>query len=299
MPALAASLVFLAALAVTPFAGPSNPPTPRLALAPRSAGDEPPAPTLQLAPRPPAAALPPPSATAEPPPSATAEPPPSATAEPPPSASAEPPPSAPTPTPAAEPQPVPDSEPAPASDLAAIEAEHAEDEPAESLALQPAAPEAMHGRARPRVWGSTWLSLSILAGRYYFGLGGGVVRFVVPRLGFGLDVADAIVLDRVSYNLFRLTPKVVFLVLPYRRVTPLASAGFGGAFYSHGGGAYGRWVAGGGVMFAIREHLRMGFGLDVAGHLPKDRFYQRFRCTDGEGGCHIGVAPWVSFGWRG
>lgn len=190
----------------------------------------------------------------------------------------------------------------PATTLAEVEAEHADDPAAaESLALQPAAPEthAPGHRRPPSVWGRLWLSGSIIASPNTVGLGLGAVRFVTRRLGLGLDVEDMIVLDIGTYNLFQLTPKVVFLLLPSLRVTPIASAGFGGAFFSSRLGAYGRWVAGAGLMIAIREHLRLGFGLDVEGLLPKDRFYHHFECRGGGYGCHIAPVPWISFGFRG
>ena len=56
---------------------------------------------------------------------------------------------------------------------------------------------------------------------------------------------------------------------------------------------------GAGLMIAIREHLRLGFGLDVEGLLPKDRFYHHFECRGGGYGCHIAPVPWISFGFRG
>jgi hypothetical protein len=58
-------------------------------------------------------------------------------------------------------------------------------------------------------------------------------------------------------------------------------------------------VAGTGLMMALGERLRLGFGLDVEGWTPKARFYEHFECRAGGHGCHIGLAPWVSFGLRG
>lgn len=202
---------------------------------------------------------------------------------------------------ASDPAPVPEED-APATTLAEVEAEHEQEAAAESLALQPAAPETFgpgNRRRPPSVWGRLWLTGSIIASPNTIGLGLGAVRFVTRRIGLGLDVEDMLVLDVGSYNLFQLTPKAVFLLLPSLRVTPIASAGFGGAFFSSRLGAYGRWVAGAGLMIAIREHLRMGFGLDLEGLLPKDRFYRHFECRGGGSGCHISPVPWISFGFRG
>lgn len=193
-----------------------------------------------------------------------------------------------------------DDDAEPATTLEEVEAEHQEepDPAAEQLELQPpsTAAQGLQSRRSP-VWGRLWLSGSILAGLDNVGLGFGVVRFVLPRLGFGLDVEDVVVFDRGAYNVFQATPKVVFLLLPNRRVTPIASGGFGGAFFSHGLGVYGRWVGGAGLMIAIGERFRTGFGLDIEGLLPKSRFYQSFECIEGSA-CHIGLSPWISFGFR-
>jgi hypothetical protein len=218
--------------------------------------------------------------------------------------SSQPPPPAPAPSEAPTPAPFvdPADEPPPATELAEIEAEHETGASHESFDLQPPAAESAGFIARRRhssVWGQSWLSVSILAGLDRFGVGVGAVRFVVPRIGFGLDLDDTIVFYRGPYNRLQITPKVVFLLLPNRRLTPIASGGFGGTFYSHGAGVYGRWVAGAGLMIAIREHLRFGFGLDVQGLMPKARFYQHFECIGDALECHTGLlAPWVSFGFR-
>ncbi len=185
----------------------------------------------------------------------------------------------------------------------------------EPFELQPPAPDSSRSRAfeprrsllgrgrRTPVWGKVWLTGSILYGFDRVGLGASAIRFVLPRLGFGIDLDDQLVFDRHgTYNLFQLTPKAVFLLLPYRRVTPIAHTGFGGSFFSRQLGVYGRWLVGAGLMIAIRERLRIGFGLDVEGLLPKSRFYRHFECRGDGGsqdGCHIGLSPWVSFGFRG
>jgi hypothetical protein len=278
MPAASASLVLFAGLGTAlPFSEPSAESVPTITLAPRSPAVEPPAPTLEL----PRQAAPPEAPSAPPTEAISAEPEPVLPEEPAPAAS--------------------NDEDAPAASLAEVEAQH-QSEAAESLALQPAAPETLgpgNRRRPPSVWGRLWLSGSIIASPTTIGLGLGAVRFVTRRIGLGLDVEDMVVLDVGSYNLFQVTPKAVFLLLPSLRVTPIASAGFGGAFFSSRLGVYGRWVAGAGLMFAIREHLRFGLGLDMEGLLPKERFYHHFECRGGGQGCHISPVPWISFGFRG
>ncbi|MCH9683221.1 MAG: hypothetical protein K0V04_17430 [Deltaproteobacteria bacterium] len=81
-------------------------------------------------------------------------------------------------------------------------------------------------------------------------------------------------------------------------MTPILSGGFGGAFFSRRLGAYGRWTAGGGLMFAIGERLTAGFGMDVEGLLPRDRYARNFECRLSQQQCAMGLAPWVSFGFR-
>lgn len=183
----------------------------------------------------------------------------------------------------------------------------------EPFELQPPAPDSQpssafdprktpwgSGRRKP-VWGQLWVSGSFHAGFGRVGLGASVTRFLVPRLGLGLDLDDEISWGWPgAYNLFQLTPKATFVLLPYHRVTPIAHAGFGGAFFSHKLGVYGRWVVGTGLMFAIRERLRMGFGLDFEGFLPQSRFYRHFECQGTSlRTCHRQFTPWVAFGIRG
>jgi len=87
------------------------------------------------------------------------------------------------------------------------------------------------------------------------------------------------------------------LALPYRRLTPLLQAGFGGAFFNQGLGSYGRWVAGAGLALAFGR-FNMRAGVDVDGLVPDDRFVaEGFACTFTSSPCSLGIAPWLGFGF--
>lgn len=109
---------------------------------------------------------------------------------------------------------------------------------------------------------------------------------------------DVINLSVVTFNIFQITPKVVLLVLPYRRVTPLLQTGFGGTFMSSGFGSYGRWLAGAGVAMAIAERLTLRLGVDVEGLVPDARFAQKFECRLANDPCSLGLSPWIGVGLR-
>lgn len=263
-----------------------------LALALALAGSSP-EPSTPAAPAPAPAGEPPVAAEPTAPPPAPAEPGTPPVAEPP---VAEPPAPAPEPATPSEP-PAPDpapSEPDPALEVEpAVEAGRAGD----PFELQPpVASEEPRRRRPPRsLYGRAWITGGLGASQRHVALGVGGVYFVSPWVGVGLDLDDTIVFATPGYNVFELTPKVVVLALPYRRVTPLVQVGMGGAFFNKGLGSYGRWVTGAGVAMAFgRFNLRAG--VDVNGLVPDARYADRFQCGVTSSPCSLGISPWLGFG---
>lgn len=202
--------------------------------------------------------------------------------------------------------------PRPSSEDADLEEVEADDEgPAGGTApfdLQPPAPESGRSNAtvaqipgqphRPLVWGRNWISVALIAGPNAVGLGAEFIRFVTPYVGVGIEAQDVVVLGRGGYNLFELTPRMVLLALPRRRVTPIATAGFGASFFNRGGGVYAHWIGGPGFLFAIRERASFGFGVELEGYLPTARFERTFECGVIPNRCSLSLAPWIRFGYR-
>ena len=185
------------------------------------------------------------------------------------------------------------------------EREPAEPEPepepeatADAFTLQPPNPEPLAPPRRP-TFGPTWLSFGIIAGPSAVGLGIEAVRFVIPWVGVGGELEDVVVFGQPpTYNIFQVTPKVVLVMLPFRRFSPYVQGGFGGSFMSGGLGSYGRWVAGAGILAAIGERLFLRVGLDVDGLVPDDRYAQRFQCALTSSPCSLGLAPRIGGGLR-
>jgi hypothetical protein len=171
---------------------------------------------------------------------------------------------------------------------------HADDE--DDVNLQPPSPRHSGRAARPDrrtpKFPQTWFSVSILAGPRNVGAGLGATYFVIPAIGLGLEIDNIVHWhDDGGFNLFRLTPVVWALLLPRFNTTPFVRTGFGGEFFSHRLGAYGRWLAGGGVLFRFRSRWMVELGIDVVGRVPDLRFQGNFECQLTDNPCSLGLEP--------
>ena len=137
----------------------------------------------------------------------------------------------------------------------------------QELNLQPPAPRATRtprpGKRAP-VFPQTWFSVGIKAGPRAVGAGLGATYFVIPALGIGLEVDNIVNWDdHGAINQLQLTPVAWGLLLPRFNTTPFVCVGFGGEFFSRRLGVYGRWLAGGGVLFRIQRRWMVELGIDV------------------------------------
>lgn len=150
---------------------------------------------------------------------------------------------------------------------------------------------------RRSVYPRTWFSVGVLASKNLVGLSLGGLHFMVPWVGLGLEVEDAVWWnDQGTFNVFRLTPKAMILVLPRFNVTPFLRGGFGGEFFSHQLGSYGRWVGGAGVLFRIRQRWYVELGVDTMGRVPDSRFADNFRCAITSTPCSLTIEPQIGLG---
>jgi hypothetical protein len=201
-------------------------------------------------------------------------------------------------------QPEPPATPEPEAQPETTAPPEAELDATPEPSLQPPAPEPRRrhvrkgGRKKLDPFPPTWIGGGLIVGARAIGLSIDGARFVLPWLAVGVEIEDIVRWwdDGQVDNIFRLTPKLTAIVLPRRHFTPFLRTGFGGEFWTHGLGSYGRWVAGGGFMVRFRSRFMIGLGLDVVGRVPEKRWRQHFGCAISDTVCSLGLEPEISFG---
>ncbi len=166
----------------------------------------------------------------------------------------------------------------------------------ELVELQPPAPPKYRPKGRPSLYGRTWVGPLIVAGSRVFGFGFAATQFVVPWFGIGAEVLNVFHFDpQGNIFEFRLTPIATLLMLPRRRFSPLAWAGFGLDTFNKQLGTYGRWAAGTGVVMLVADRAMLQLGVEFDGRVPESRWNENFLCGPFRSNCSMSVAPQVGF----
>ncbi|MEM6293679.1 MAG: hypothetical protein AAGA54_20560 [Myxococcota bacterium] len=166
----------------------------------------------------------------------------------------------------------------------------------EIVELQPPAPAQYRPKRRPSLYGRTWVGPLILAGNRVFGFGVAATQFVVPWFGIGAEVLNVFHFDPLGdFFEFRFTPIATLLMLPRRRFSPLAWAGFGVDAFNKELGTYGRWAAGTGVVMLLGQRAMLQLGVEFDGRVPESRWNENFVCGPFRSNCSMSVAPQIGF----
>ncbi len=165
--------------------------------------------------------------------------------------------------------------------------------PEEELAvLQPPGTETTPRKRRPSLYGRLWAGPVIGFGANLFAIGASATYFVIPHIGVGAELVNVFRWGpNNNFYEFQLTPQATFLMLPRRRFSPYAWAGFGLDTFNQGLGTYGRWVTGGGFIMLLGQRVVLRLGVEFDGRVPEREWNQNFTCGPFRSNCTIGVSP--------
>jgi hypothetical protein len=173
------------------------------------------------------------------------------------------------------------------------------------------------GRGRP--WGRR---TSLVSPGFGLGLGNSATHlefslagryFVLDGLALGLTLSDEVSIYKEGFrsqypgiekqlptNVFRLVPTLQYVFYRSRWFSPHVEVGLGPAFFNHGHGTFGHWVAGPGAYIGLGGPVYLDLGVDFFGTFPIDRCkraYSASATTMGEP-VEVSQGGMCSFGWR-